>query len=1081
MNTYPAELVAQLQPCVHVSGLVGARDERAAAAPVHPAEAHAALAARLADALRTPRTRVWAPPRGGPRVRVLLVDYAHTLPPAKVRAGARAANDVARRALAALPPRSPLSPLFPGGPLFPDGIIAPAWVRKHTEHVPCAHVAFHCLPAADDHALGHDIALIEALGEAKAALTPRGIRLLVVLLCAPAPSVDARVAHIRRAAALDGRGSLFVLSTTADADVPVFVATLRAALSAVAAEYYKERARHVRRNRARYPPPPSVVQPVLAAASAAGYVPARTEPAVLAPAGWHVRTNYKLGALAELQGELAEAHTHYADAYAQLVQTCLGDSNMLAPRTRRWAEAKVLADTLSFKLVKLALYRGNARAARAQFDQHVTLLAERCAGWGIGPSTSEFWAWLAKQYQALADLVREARAPADERAWTLAPADARLLDDGLLRYHAALCTMERMRHAGDARAELTPLIAEHLGAAYDVFRTSDRTRLAHMAAARMAVAYSEGGPPDVALRFLERTLRWYRRGGWHVLRFVLVLCAARAAVACNDSTALARYALELHQAVPPSLDAARRAALADIEHRARLLDTQGGESTARGADDAPLDPATAAGLFHVRAVFACAHAQPHAEVPFQVAVWTARGADEVPIEALRVYMQGRSEPLVHVAQRPADASVTDADVGTVSIGGATAQAAAPCAASPLLVTGALTVGEPGTLAFTHVVATVRTLRGDKLDVLVDVARRAPREWVVRGQRPLPLPRGGGEARAVLVRPPDVRDLVHFPPQMLSGEVVALSVAAAPGMAALLVALPSDAVQAGAALLDDAAPHQLLQIPQVAPTTIYLRAPQTTGAFRVRLAGLADGGGEVRGTRREVSVGVAPAFGVRVHLQWLRDCGRLTTEVCYVGDGAVLLDDALIDVAGAEGAAADAPLGVERGALWESRDAAVWVTQLRRARTDAKRDTHARSALVLRWRRTGASDHWLSETRLALASLAPPTAPAVHVDVCAPARGALYTPLEARVAVTNTNAHVADVLVEVDTDSDACLLAGVRRHAMRLLLPHESRAVTLTYLPTRRGALALPAVRAWDMAHERAALPVHRASPSLWVE
>ena len=314
MNTYPAELVAQLQPCVHVSGLVGARDERAAAAPVHPAEAHAALAARLADALRTPRTRVWAPPRGVPRVRVLLVDYAHTLPPAKVRAGARAANDVARRALAALPPRSPLSPLFPGGPLFPDGIIAPAWVRKHTEHVPCAHVAFHCLPAADDHALGHDIALIEALGEAKAALTPRGIRLLVVLLCAPAPSVDARVAHIRRAAALDGRGSLFVLSTTADADVPVFVATLRAALSAVAAEYYKERARHVRRNRARYPPPPSVVQPVLAAASAAGYVPARTEPAVLAPAGWHVRTNYKLGALAELQGELAEAHTHYADA-----------------------------------------------------------------------------------------------------------------------------------------------------------------------------------------------------------------------------------------------------------------------------------------------------------------------------------------------------------------------------------------------------------------------------------------------------------------------------------------------------------------------------------------------------------------------------------------------------------------------------------------------------------------------------------------------------------------------------------------------------------------------------------------------
>lgn len=93
-------------------------------------------------------------------------------------------------------PRSPLSPLNPSSPLYPDGIIAPIWVRKHVELVPCVFVLFTRLwesppPASPLEGANHserdeerrrDAELAAEIGARKKTTSERGIKLTVVLM-----------------------------------------------------------------------------------------------------------------------------------------------------------------------------------------------------------------------------------------------------------------------------------------------------------------------------------------------------------------------------------------------------------------------------------------------------------------------------------------------------------------------------------------------------------------------------------------------------------------------------------------------------------------------------------------------------------------------------------------------------------------------------------------------------------------------------------------------------------------------------------------------------------------------------------
>jgi hypothetical protein len=73
-------------------------------------------------------------------------------------------------------------------------------------------------------------------------------------------------------------------------------------------------------------------------------------------------------------------------------------TSTLPPRTKRWAEAKVLADCVAIKICKLYLYANETSRALAFFKRHLSKFEELSRGWGISEDTFEFWSWVARQY-----------------------------------------------------------------------------------------------------------------------------------------------------------------------------------------------------------------------------------------------------------------------------------------------------------------------------------------------------------------------------------------------------------------------------------------------------------------------------------------------------------------------------------------------------------------------------------------------------------------------------------------------------------------------------------------------------------
>ncbi|KAB5589557.1 Glutathione transferase omega-1 [Ceratobasidium theobromae] len=435
MNSYPNELVCQHVPLMFVAGLdapsanvpppptpaklptpvpSGRNRERMSIADLPAPSAHndpfAMLIGRLRNALTSRKPPVWDS-EPGRRFHVVLVDKTVSLPPRKVQL-----QPTGQAGQLPLPPRSPLSPLTPTSPLYPDGLIAPIWIRKHIELVPSVFVLFMRLweaPApkspleprteSEEEEKQRDTELAMEVAARKRSTGERGIKLTVVLLASRRalddPALDSRLTFIRRQGGLDSRAALFVLSPVSSSELNEFVGSLQEALHESALEYYVAHSKRVRRKRNRHnhgstvPIPPSSH---LSSGSGSGRP--------LSGQGWAVRYEYKMATFAEFRDEQEVARKHYEDCWSGLIDM-FGSTALLPPRTKRWAEAKVLADCVTVKICKFFLYHNLTHRALAHFNRHIHRFAELSRGWGIGDETYEYWSWMARQHRIFAELL----------------------------------------------------------------------------------------------------------------------------------------------------------------------------------------------------------------------------------------------------------------------------------------------------------------------------------------------------------------------------------------------------------------------------------------------------------------------------------------------------------------------------------------------------------------------------------------------------------------------------------------------------------------------------------------------------
>lgn len=583
MNSYPPELLVQLAPVMFVAGL----EEKSQG---KPQDTFSVLHQRLREALLSQRKPVIWQSDNTKSFHVVLVDRDVRFPPRK-----------------SVPPNdpqfpnshSPLSPLTPSSPLHPDGLIAPIWIRKHTNLIPSVFVLFlrmYETPPQQDPPRSpldvldketerdreqeerkRDAELAAEISLRKKATNERGIKLTVVLIASRRMlddlTLDGRLTFIRRQSGLDSRAALFVLSPVSQTELGEFINSLQQALYEPAIDYYSAHSKRVRRKRNRH------------SQAVTSYMPPNTSAIVVArplrPEGWTVRYEYKMGCFAEFRGENDVALKHYQDAYENLV-IMFGSTIILPPRTKRWAEAKVLSDCISLKIAKLYLYNNEHALALSHHSVHMRRFGDFSRGWGIGEETFEFWSWMARQHRAFAELVeqgsrsslkipvpkpppslgnasslaaliRGSSAPSIEldalRSLGLNPSHT-LQHPGYYYYMAARCTetrRERFQVAVDAEQSQQPvlspgyanekkvqhyaIILELYTKAYEIFKKHSLTtaqnqaqsRLTLWIAYRIAQTYHDSGDFQTAVRFFERIAKTYRREKWyHMLRPLLV-------------------------------------------------------------------------------------------------------------------------------------------------------------------------------------------------------------------------------------------------------------------------------------------------------------------------------------------------------------------------------------------------------------------------------------------------------------------------------------------------------------------------------------------------------------------------------
>lgn len=188
MNSYPAELLAQLSPVMFAAGLDPPANTQE---KLKTQDSFTTLTLRLREALiNQKKAAIWQPEKSK-TFQVILVDKAVRFPPRKLVS----ADDPGHSAA-----HSPLSPLTASSPLHPDGLIAPIWIRKHTTLLPSVFVLFMRLfePPPSDSPLDlpdterdrqrehderhHDTDLAAEIALRKKDTNERGIKLTVVLI-----------------------------------------------------------------------------------------------------------------------------------------------------------------------------------------------------------------------------------------------------------------------------------------------------------------------------------------------------------------------------------------------------------------------------------------------------------------------------------------------------------------------------------------------------------------------------------------------------------------------------------------------------------------------------------------------------------------------------------------------------------------------------------------------------------------------------------------------------------------------------------------------------------------------------------
>ncbi|KAG0336203.1 hypothetical protein BG004_008161 [Podila humilis] len=449
MDTYPPEFVIHLQPTLIVTGLTSPENASSPHQELSPSNDtpppppprpavlgsnQSALEFQKSTLLQALLSRnnvsYWDNTKGlaGSLFYVVPEHRGYVLPPAR-----RLLHQAGQQHL-----YPSLSPSSSSSPLYPDGLISPVWVKRHREQIPSVFIAVVNLWDRETSGVGNsadmgyqrnfsekgplgvidpmererDIVLAQELLERRKAAQERSVKFATVILLQRShmedPAIEDRLNFVRKSAGLDNKNSFYVLPPSNAQEIHDFAVNLQRSQYEGSMNYYKDQVKRHKKKKSNLPATSASVRPIQ---QQNGGVQQSLQHQGLSVQGWMLRYEFKMGMFSECKQDIDNAVKHYESAYGLLIDmfaltsTITPGASGLQARTRRWAEAKVLADCLCLKICKFHLYLDAPSTALFHFRRHLLVFKSFSESWRMGDESFEYWAWLGKQYRCFGDLL----------------------------------------------------------------------------------------------------------------------------------------------------------------------------------------------------------------------------------------------------------------------------------------------------------------------------------------------------------------------------------------------------------------------------------------------------------------------------------------------------------------------------------------------------------------------------------------------------------------------------------------------------------------------------------------------------
>ncbi|UKZ67694.1 uncharacterized protein TrAtP1_008851 [Trichoderma atroviride] len=300
---------------------------------------------------------------------------------------------------------SPFSPLSPSSALYPDGLINAQWIKKHQEAIPSIFVCFQTLISDPNIATLGDNKLKGDLNHIRATLVESGYktRLVVIILGdedarkLTADIIQDRLENIRRGTGLDPKSIFYVTPQESPSDLKRVMDSVLSLLYTTSVEYYRDLGRHARKKRSRGIVPQPTVPPTSGTSQ------------TLSLSDWNFRYDFKLAIFAEFRQEIDAAIRSFEQAYEILLGQDVLD--IIPSWSPRWNEARLLADIISIRCLRMHLWMGQTSMAVRRWQAHRDRISEFVDARGRGTNNYGWQAWEARWAMMMAVLIEKTEVP----------------------------------------------------------------------------------------------------------------------------------------------------------------------------------------------------------------------------------------------------------------------------------------------------------------------------------------------------------------------------------------------------------------------------------------------------------------------------------------------------------------------------------------------------------------------------------------------------------------------------------------------------------------------------------------------